>query len=531
MKNKGGTGMSRAELSELKQVIKTVVDVLAEQVKRQPSAIALSFEGRETSYSELDRLSNQVANKLLAIGLPANSRVAVMARNSDDFFPILFGVAKAGMALVTINSRLTAPEVSYILNDSGACALFTEVAFEELAAACCEEVDGLDHVIVSQDASGGESGLSSWLSDGSADAPGVDVTPEHTAIQMYTSGTTGAPKGVEITHECLVVAAAEGLTLWGALFKDNSAVLATMPLFHIAACNLCIAGLYAGARAVIVRDASPAETLQIISDQAITVVPIPATVIHQMTSLDIIDQVDLSALDTMLIAGSGIPVATLRAAQAKLKCGFALAYGMTECCGGLTYLGPEDCTFDAGKKLGSAGKPFGNNRVKIVGPDGAELPVHSTGEIICKSDRLMKGYWNRPDATADALADGWYHSGDAGYLDDEGFLYVVDRLKDMVVSGGENIYPVEIENELMRHPAVDDVAVIGVPDEKWGEALLGLIVSESAPVADDVLIKFLRSRLAGYKIPRKFEWVDEFPRNATGKVLKRELRKIWASRV
>lgn len=521
--------MLRAELSELKHAIKTVGDIISEQAGRQPSATALSFQGRETSFSELDHLSNQVANKLLSLGLPAESRVAVMARNSDDFFPILFGVAKAGMVLVTINFRLTVPEMSYILKDSGARALFTEVSFEKQANACLEEIDSLDHVIVAREGAEGVCGLLGWLDDGSADAPETRVTPSHTAIQMYTSGTTGAPKGVELTHQCVVVAAEEGLTLWTALFKENSAVLATMPLFHIAACNLCLAGLYAGARAVIVRETSPAETLQIISEQAITVVPLPATVIHQMTNLDGVEQVDLSALDTMLIAGSGIPIATLKAAQSKLKCGFALAYGMTECCGGLSYLGPEDCTHDAGKKLESAGKPFGNNRMKIVDADGAELGANLTGEILCKSDRIMKGYWNRQDATRDAIKDGWYHSGDAGYFDEDGFLYVVDRLKDMVVSGGENIYPVEIENALMLHPSVGDVAVIGRPDETWGEALLGLIVAKNEPVADDVLIDFLRPRLAGYKIPRKYEWVEAFPRNATGKVLKRELRKTWTS--
>ena len=369
------------------------------------------------------------------------------------------------------------------------------------------------------------------------DATGVDVN-----MTRKSSGETFAqikaesanPKGDVWwggTGDPHLQAAEEGLTLWTAMFKENSAVLATMPLFHIAACNLCLAGLYAGGRAVVVRDSNPEDTLRLIADQAITVVPLPATVIHQMTTLDLVDQVDLSALDTMLIAGSGIPVATLKAAQSKLKCGFALSYGMTECCGGLSYLGPQDCTFDAGKKLESAGRPFGDNMLKIVGPDGESLPPTMTGEILCQSRRVMKGYWNRPVATAEAKIDGWYHSGDAGYLDEDGYLYVVDRLKDMVISGGENIYPVEIENEIIQHPAIHDVAVIGIPDETWGEALFALLIGDGDPADDEDLIEFLRPRLAGYKIPRKFVWVDAFPRNATGKVLKRELRKVWADKI
>lgn len=521
--------MSRAPLSELQQVIRTLGDIVSVQASHQPAAAALIYEGNETSFAKLETVSHQVANQLLALGLPAQSRIAVMIRNSDDFFPILFGAAKAGMVVVTINFRLTAPEMSYILEDSGARVLFADADFQEAATDCCRTLSALEHVILLSGHAGDGDGLSAWLTSTSEAAPDIDVQPDHTAVQMYTSGTTGAPKGVELTHRGMIVAAEEGLTLWTALFRDNSAVLATMPLFHIAACNLCLAALYAGGRAVIVRDTHPADTLKLIAAQSITVVPLPATVIHEMTSLDIVDQVDLSALDTMLIAGSGIPVATLKAAQAKLGCGFALSYGMTECCGGLSYLGPQDCTFDAGKKLESAGKPFGENRLKIVGPDGEQLAPYATGEILCKSKRVMKSYWNRPDETAQALQDGWYHSGDAGYVDENGFLYVVDRIKDMVISGGENIYPVEIENALIHHPSVRDVAVIGIPDEKWGESLLALTIADGPKPQDQELIEFLRPRLAGYKIPRKFAWVDAFPRNATGKVLKRELRTRWGS--
>lgn len=509
--------------------ITTLAELPARQAARTPDKIALVDGDRQMTFAQLDQASNRLAHGLIAAGLRPGARVAVMDRNALEFFPIVFGTARAGGVIVTVNFRLTAKEIAYILGDAGAEIVFVGAEFASEIEACRAALPELKRVIVI----GGEGDVSfdAFLAARPQTAPERAPHADDTAVQMYTSGTTGHPKGVELSHGAMICAARDGLTVWPAMFRPDAAVLVTMPLFHIAACNLAIAGLFAGARADIIRGGTPEEIIRHIAERKIAVVPLPAALIHEIIKLPLVTELDLSHLDTLLIAGSGIPVELLREAQQVLKCGFALSYGMTECCGGLTYLGPADCTHDAGEKLKSAGKPLGRSRIRIVDAHGKDLPPGEIGEIVCHSDRVMKGYWNRPDATREAMRKGWYHSGDAGYLDEDGYLYVVDRIKDMVVSGGENIYPVEIENELIQHPAIDDVAVIGVPDEKWGEALLACVIPKPGMTVEDAeVIEFLRPRLAGYKIPRRYEVMDAFPRNASGKVLKRVMRTDHAAR-
>lgn len=511
--------------------IATLGDLPTVHGARTPDRVAMLYEGRETTYGLLDRKSNQVAQALRAEGLRPGERIAYLDRNSDSFFVVLFGAAKAGVTLVPVNFRLAPAEVAFILEDCQARLLFAGIEYQDTLRVATEQAGGLKTIWID---GSGEDSLDAWIS-GRADTPleYVGPGPRDTAVQMYTSGTTGLPKGVELSHFAMIRAAVEGLSVWPAMFREDAAVLATMPLFHIAACNLGIAGLYAGGRAEIVRGGTPLEIIQLIADHKITITPLPAALIHDIIRLPEVHGLDLSHLDTLLIAGSGIPVELLREAQQTLHCGFALSYGMTECCGGLTYLGPEDCTHDAGDKLKSAGRAFGSSRIRIAGPDGKDLPTGEIGEILCQSDRVMSGYWHREEASREALRDGWYHSGDAGYLDAQGYLYVVDRIKDMVVSGGENIYPVEVENALMAHPAIGDIAVIGVPEEKWGESLLACLVLKPGVACppDAELIDFLRPRLAGYKIPRRYTVLKAFPRNATGKVLKHQMRAEFAAPV
>ncbi|TXS89506.1 long-chain-fatty-acid--CoA ligase [Parahaliea maris] len=511
--------------------IKTLADIPSRQAEVKPDSIALEFEDTRVSYAELDSRSNQVANAFVADGVPTQTNIALLDRNAETFFYVLFGAAKANLCMVTVNFRLTAGEVSYILEDSDAEYLFVSQEFLPIARECKARLDRVQKIVV-LDGEGeqeGETGLWTWMNSQPGTAP-VDRIPttEDRAVQMYTSGTTGHPKGVMLTHACMVCAAEEGISVWPVMHEPDAAVLATMPLFHIAAANLCLAGLFAGGRAVILKEAVPDVVARVLAESRIRIVPLPPALIHAIIRLPDIHSYDLSLLDTLLIAGSGIAVELLKDAQEVLDCGFALSYGMTECCGGITYLSPKDCVHDAGKLLASAGRAFGNNRVRIVDTNRQPLPTGEIGEIACRSDRLMKGYWHRPEASEEAVDGEWYFSGDAGYLDEDGYLYVVDRIKDMVVSGGENIYPVEIENELLKHPAVSDVAIIGIPDEKWGESLLANVILEpGAEVTGEQLVDFLRGSLAGYKIPRRYEFVDAFPRNATGKVLKREMRASW----
>ncbi len=502
----------------------TLADIPREHAAKRPDAPALCFNERTTDFATLNHRSNQVAHALRSEGLAAGCNVAILSQNTDAFFPIIFGCAKAVVALVTVNFRLTPREIQYILSDSNAKLLFVTRDLLENIESIASELGGLNRIVVIDDDSA--QGLTAWLANQSIEQP-VWTPPgaEDRAIQMYTSGTTGNPKGVELSHRAMIAAALEGLTVWPAMQTPDSAVLAIMPLFHIAAANLGLAGLFAGARVEILKEASPREIVALIAERGIRVAPLPVPIIHAIVDLPDITSFDLSGFDTLLIAGSGIAVDLLQRAQAALNCGFALSYGMTECCGGVTYLGPEQCTPQAGERLKSAGQVLGACELKIVDQDRKALPPGAVGEIACRTNRLMTGYWGRPDATAEVVEAGWYYSGDAGYLDEDGFLYVVDRIKDMVVSGGENIYPAEIENELMRHPDIKELAVIGVPDEKWGEALLAFVVMEDGVSLDsEALIAFCRDSLAGYKIPRHYQAIEVLPRNATGKVLKRTLR-------
>ena len=510
--------------------IPTLAHLLPWHARERPNAPAVVFGDRQLDFSQLDRRSNQVANAIMGEGLVPGSRVAVLDRNNELFFEILFGAAKAGAVLVTVNFRLKADEIHYILADSEAEILFVGAEYAAEAEKAAEALPRPRRVVVMDgyDASA----YAAWR-DRYPDAnPGLRIEPESAAVQMYTSGTTGNPKGVELSHRAMVAAAIAGLGVWPYLYEPGAAVLGTMPLFHIAAANLCIAALFAGARAEILRESSAEQLARILVERRIFLVPVPAALIHEMLRTPGVRDFDFSALKTMLVAGSGISVELLREAQQVFGCGFALSYGSTETCGGLTYLGPQECRYDAGDLLRSAGRVLAHSRIRIVDEQGRDLPCGQTGEIVCRTDRLMNGYWHRPEATAEAIRDGWYHSGDAGYMDENGYLYVVDRIKDMVISGGENIYPAEVELALRKHPGVDDVAIIGVPDPKWGESLMAFVIPRPGAGLDgSELEAFLKERIAGYKVPRRYCFVENFPRNATGKVLKRELRRSeWTSR-
>ena len=497
----------------------TLVSALSEAVSAHPDSTALVYEERRLSFSDLDELSTQLAHSLLDKGIEAGDRIAILDRNSIWFYVILFAVMKARAVLVTVNFRLAPPEVEFIVRDSESKLLFVGEHFDhsltDTTRGCCDTwiVETLDR------ASHGTSPNTRLPPASAGDA----------AVQMYTSGTTGLPKGVVLSHLAMVNAARAGHSVWPFLDDPGASVLATMPLFHIAACNLGLAALLKSARVDIVNETDPIFVADWLSRHRNSLVPLPATVIHGMLELPNIKDKDFSALRTMLVAGSGIAEDLIKRATETFECGFALSYGSTETCGGITYLGPDECVQGAGKKLTSAGTVMQPSRIEIQNPAGEPCPPNEVGEIVCFSDRLMDSYWNRPEATLAAFRDGGYRSGDAGYVDEDGYLYVVDRIKDMVISGGENIYPAEIEQIFYTHPDVLDAAVIGIPDEWWGEALLAvLVLREGAKLDPKAMIDFLRPSLAGYKIPRAYETVNALPRNATGKVLKTTLRDQFA---
>ena len=504
----------------------TVHDMLAHHVHHRPAAPAIMYGPETLSYAELERRARRVANGLLADGLARRARIAILDRNAASFVEVFFGAARVAVCLVALNFRLTAPELHFQLEDAEAEWLFVGREFVATVEQVRARLPRLRRIVVLED------DYAAWRDAQSEAPPPRAATRDDVLVQMYTSGTTGRPKGVEITHANMMLTMEESRPIWPFLAPGTPGLTA-MPLFHIAGINFVTTPLTFGAAVVLLRDAEPRAIAEALARYRVAITPLPPVLIQAILDLPDRAKYDLSALRVMLVAGSGIPLSLLARAVNELPCGFAQGYGLTETCGGFAYLWPEDMDPRGNERMKSGGHPFGATEMRIVDENDVDVPAGKVGEIICRGGRVMKGYWKRPEATAEAMRGGWFHTGDAGFVAPDGYVYIVDRIKDMVISGGENIYPAEIEYALFAHPAVQECAVIGVPDEKWGEALLAVVVPKSGlSVSETELQAHLRERLAGYKVPRRYEFTaTPLPRNATGKVTKWSLReKYWTGK-
>ncbi len=510
--------------------IDTLADLARFHARERPDKEAMLFEGRSTSYAELDRHASQVANGLLADGLAPGARVGFMDKNSDHFYEVVFGCAKSNTVSVGINWRLAPPEVAYILNDSRAEVLFVGPDFYGLVEKIRDQVPTLKRVVAMADDHASWQSFEAWR-DAQSDAdPAVPVTTDDVAIQMYTSGTTGHPKGVQLTQHCffdlwrLPPADDMAFNEW----TENDVNLVAMPSFHIGGVGWGLMGLRPGARNIIVREFDPGETLEMIQRFGISKLFLVPAAIRMVLQHPESRNTDYATVRYICYGASPIPLDLLREAIEVFQCGFVQLYGMTETTGSATYLPPQDHDVAGNERMRSAGKPFPGITVKVVDEQGRVLPPRQVGEICIASPVNMKGYWNLAEATEKTLVDGFVHTGDAGYLDEDGYVYVHDRVKDMIVSGAENIYPAEVESALFGHPAIADVAVIGVPDQRWGEAVKAVVVLKpGADASADDIIGFAQERIARYKLPKSVDFIDELPRNPSGKILKRELRKPY----
>lgn len=491
--------------------IHTLADIVAVHAAERPDAVALIDGDRCITYAELDARSTRAAQALRAAGVGFGDRVAFVDKNSVEFFDVLFAAAKLGAVAVPVNWRLTAPEISYILTDAQVRVVVAGAEFADRIPAGPARV-----VVVGRD--------HDWPAfDGEFRATAIDL--DDLAVLMYTSGTTGAPKGVMLTHRNYRRKATGCADLWR--FTADSVNLAVMPLFHMAGSGWALVGMTEGATTVLLRDVDPAEILKAVAHQRITNMLLVPAVIQFLLDTPGVAATDFSCVRTVVYGASPITDDVLVRALERIGCDFAQVYGMTETTGSITQLDDH-----SPHRLRSCGKPYPWVELRIVGADGRAVPAGVVGEVWTRSEQNMRGYWNNPEATAAALTDdGWLRTGDAGYLDPDGYLYLHDRLKDMIVTGGENVYPTEVENVLMTHPAVADVAVIGVPDERWGEAVKAVVVPAGGAALDPAeLIAFARERLAGFKLPKSVDVVDTLPRNPSGKLLKRSLREpYWKS--
>ena len=490
---------------------------------------ALIFEGGEISYGALDRRSNQVANGLIAAGVEPGDRVAILAKNIDLFFEVYYGATKAGAVLVPINFRLAQPEVAYVINDAQAKVLFVTDEYYDQVRGIADDLTTVTLTIALHDVlhRGDDdwAGHEGWRDTQDTTDPHREGNAEATALQAYSSGTTGHPKGVEMMHRNFVPFAPQALEDWGGWVVDDVNLVA-MPLYHVGGCVWAFVGLYVGATNILLAEVDPPLILKVIEQYKITQVFFVPAVILFLLQTPGAATTDVSSVRHVMYGASPIPYPVLQRAVAMFNCGFAQLYGLTETTGAVTYLAPED--HDGGEKMKSCGKVMRAAKVRVVDGDDQDCPAGVVGEIIMAGDQVMKGYWNLPEETEKAIRNGWFYSGDAGYFDEDGYLYIHDRVKDMIVSGGENIYPAEVESALAGLAGIADVAVIGVPDEKWGETVKAVVVlAAGAELNADDIIAYARTQIGGFKIPRTVDFMDELPRNPSGKILKRELRKPY----
>jgi fatty-acyl-CoA synthase len=478
----------------------------ARRARKTPHKTAVLDPGGRFTYAELHERVNRLANALRGLSVGRGDRVAYLGPNHHTFLEALFASGALGAVFVPLNTRLAAPELRHCLDDSGAAVLIHDPALPVLS--------GPQTIAVGPD-------YEDLLAGASAEAVETAVALDDPFIIMYTSGTTGLPKGALLTH---------GNLTWNAFnvlvdvdLASDETTLCTAPLFHTAGLNMtCLPTLLKGGTVVLEPSFDPGRTLKLVESLRVTYmfgVPVMFDAIARSAAWA---GADLSSLRRVSCGGAPVPPATIRA---YLERGvvFSQGYGMTEASPGVLFLAAED----SARKAGTAGVPHFFTDVAIVGPDARPVVPGQRGEVIVHGPNVMREYWGRPGDTAAAFADGWLRTGDIATADADGFVSIVDRAKDMFISGGENVSPAEVETALGRHPAVADCAVIGVPDETWGEVGRAIVVLADDTVDGTELLAFLRGRLAGYKIPKSVVFAAELPRSPTGKIIRRILREEY----
>lgn len=498
-------------------------DWIQRHAERTPGKLALvdAHSGLELTYAEMNGRANRLAHFLVhKLGLQRGDRVSILAHNSADYYVALFACAKSGTILNTLNWRLAVPELAYIIGDCEPKAILVDAAFGD-AFTDLRQQTPIDHAIwLGDSAPDGDWTYAGALAAGNpAGVPDPRLRYEETWAILYTSGTTGRPKGAQVTYgnffyNAVGMGQAIGLS-------DTDINLNVLPAFHAGGLGLYAGPIFhAGGTLVVMHHFDPAELLRLIASWKVSALLLVPAIYLALSQFEAFGDYDLSSVRSWASGGSSLPPSLVHTFADKgviIQQGF----GMTET-GPTVFLIPEA---DALRKAGSVGKPVLHTDVCIMDRDGNVLGPNEVGELCIRGGNVTTGYWNRPEATAEALRDGWLHSGDAAKYDDEGFYTIVDRWKDMFISGGENVYPAEVENVLYQHPAVAETAVLGIPDPKWQEVGMAfVVVKQGQTVTAADLIAFCQGKLARYKIPKQVRFVDVLPRTAAGKVLKRELR-------
>lgn len=493
---------------------------LFQRALRTPERTALTFEGESWTYARLQDRIDRLANGLRDQGVRVGDRVAFLGFNQPAFLETLFAAARLGAIFVPLNFRLSAAELRYIINDAGACVLIADTPHQPVIDPIRAELSCRLFLSADRAAEGWPS-IQALIAGQTLISMVAPVVEDDTAIIMYTSGTTGRPKGAMLTHGNLWWNNVNVLHAYD-VHQDEVSLLVA-PLFHIGGLNVNSLIIWQkGGHIVLHRSFDPGRCLEDIARYRVTTMfGVPAMLLFMSQHPDFATA-DLSSMESFVCGGAPVPEPLLRL-YAERGVPINQGYGLTETAPFVTFLAPEWGM----TKLGSAGRTPMFSEVRIVDPNGRDVfGPRVQGEVITRGPNIMKGYWNNPEATAAAIdGEGWFHTGDIGYLDEDGFLYISDRLKDMVITGGENVYPAEVESALYDHPAIAEIAIIGLPDDQWGEAVVAVAaLRPGTDLALEALREFGTERLARYKLPRRLEIVPALPRNPAGKVLKFELR-------
>ncbi len=506
-------------------------DFLEDHARRHGDAEFAIQGNRRLTYREASAETNRLANAFVEAGLEIGDRIAMLSKNSIEYVVLYLAASKAGIVPVPLNYRLAPREWSYIINDAGAKLLLAGNEHLRQVDLIRSELPAVERfVAVDGPGAWGWQDYHQWMAGQPTRSPDRVISEDDDLYQMYTSGTTGEPKGSVHTHR----AATAHLVQRGAILKSKPGErwLLVAPVFHAAAAiQVACQSVYWGSCLYIQTDFNPFEVVRVLSEERISIAQmVPAMIQACLVAVPDANQRVYDHLRIMSYGSSPIAEQTLRSAIKVFKCDFVQGYGMTETIG-LTVLSPSDHRRALAEKpqlLLSAGRPLAGTEIRIAAANDNPVPNGMTGEIVARGPQLMKGYWNRPEETVTALRGGWMHTGDAGMMDNEGYLYIQDRVKDMIVSGGENVYPRVIEQVLFQHPAVADAAVIGVPDGRWGETVKALVVLRPGTNATpDEIVEFCRDKLGRFERPRSVEFIEDLPRTASGKVLKRALREPY----
>ncbi len=494
-------------------------DLLIRRARLMPESVGLVCEDVRLTYGQMNDRANQFANAMTDMGVKYGDRVAIVANNVIEYYDIYFGLAKIGAVMAAVNYRLAGTEMEYILSDCDANVFLFGEEYTDVVDSFRGNIPTEKLIAMTDTPPEWADSYNAILNSAAPNEPEMKGGGDDTMTILYTSGTTGRPKGAELTHDYFFWSSVNMMSTLGSI---GDSTLIALPLFHIGGLAGVPLGVYQGLKVVLQKSFDPQNFLEIIEKEKISGFGAVPIILDFLKLVPDFEKYDFSSVGTILVYAAPVPV-TLIEEYAKAGIEVRQLYGMTEGCTG-TVLD----SVNALNKAGSCGRPFFHTEIRVVDEKGDDVKPEVKGEVLMRSPVTMKGYWNKPDATANTIKDGWLYSGDVGRLDEDGFLYIMDRKKDMIISGGENIYPAEIEDYLLRNPKVADVAVIGYADEKWGEAVRAiLVVQPGETLTEQELIDWCQDKMGKFKIPKSVIFVDAIPRTPTGKILKKDLRAIY----